>query len=103
MGRGSLPGHFTLAHDARKGYAFLFAVERRKLNTSPCQHLGLPTGGLATCLSCGPGVRIKVFRCSIYGTCTDRRAVGVPGCCNRGRCRDYSPAQQTPQPSSNSL
>lgn len=43
------------------------------------------------CRSCAGRIRIKVFRCALYGQCTLARPLEQLACC--ARCSDYEPAE----------
>lgn len=63
----------------------------------PCAHRGTPTGETLTCSTCAGRVRLKVFPCAVFGTCT--AAVRQPG---RGCCR-RCPALKPPPPAAGGL
>lgn len=47
-----------------------------------CPHLGEPVGEKARCVPCGGNVRLTVYACAKYGSCTiGKRVDGVAGCC----------------------
>ena len=49
----------------------------------PCPYRGPATGAVAECPSCDPAmkVRLKLFACEVYGTCTAAKKVAGHGCC----------------------
>ncbi len=62
--------------------------------TSPCFHLGAPTGETVRCPSCRGDVSLKVFSCGVHGTCTvGKKAPSVAGCCKG--CRQYKSKEPT--------
>jgi hypothetical protein len=58
-------------------------VPRRKA----CALLGIGTGELIECGPCGGGVKLKIFECAIYKTCTLEKQVANHQCCST--CNDY--------------
>jgi hypothetical protein len=58
---------------------------------TPCAHRGEHRGETLKCGSCKGTVRLKVWPCAVYGTCT--AAVKQPG---RGVCRKCPAAQAPP-------
>lgn len=71
-----------------RGEAIPAPPPRAKAEALPaCPHLGAPTGETVGCKTCSGTVRLKVFGCSVHGTCTiGKKVAGVAGCC-RG-CSD---------------
>lgn len=49
-----------------------------------CAHVGGPTGQLVVCKTCAGKIQLKVFACSVYGTCTiQKKSTEEPiACCN---------------------
>ncbi len=52
-----------------------------------CVNLGKPTGETQTCESCKGKVELKVYACSVHGTCTIGKKVDGVACCKD--CGDY--------------
>lgn len=71
----------------------------------PCIHLGEETGEKVICPTCSPEkegkIKLKVFECNIYDSCTIGRKVPGIACCNG--CKDYVPSQSKSQSESHPL
>jgi hypothetical protein len=47
----------------------------------PCRHLGEATGAVVPCGTCPGAVRLKTFRCELYGSCTTTKPAPGTACC----------------------
>lgn len=71
----------------------LSAKPARQISPPPaaCRFLGKPTGNLAVCAEgCGRGVKLKLFECAIFSTCTIYKISDGCGVCCR-TCNRYTP------------
>lgn len=64
-------------------YAALSLIDR----TRPCIYLGVETGELRQCKSCGGNVSLKVLSCKVYGKCTVAKQQDDLACCKS--CNSY--------------
>lgn len=62
----------------------------------PCKRLGTPTGETVECPSCRGLVRVKLYACETYGTCTLGKVVKGVACCAGGACPGYVAPDPTP-------
>jgi hypothetical protein len=58
----------------------------------PCAHRGEPTGETAPCGTCKGTVRLKLFPCAVYGSCTVGKKLPGRGCCRKCPKREAPPA-----------
>ncbi len=57
-----------------------------------CRFRGPPTGEEIGCRSCGGSVRLKVFECSVHGSCTIGKKTDGRACCKGCGQREAPPA-----------